>query len=558
MTHHHYAFALACFAGLSAFSFGAEYVGSDVPGMADSSGRIPTATDNLGRIPGNAYEQERFGIKQSSLFRDTGAPYYNSLRDVQVTPEIRASESVTFSGAVDVPDFRGRFPLLQRGFAPENADLKIGPLYFKLRHLGAAVLHSDNVFRDDARKESDTLALFSIGGQVMAQLSEGFRIAIAGNFVYLPFEGDAGPNGFSVVAPYAFGLAGTPSAAAQVAWEPVIFGLPFVIADEFKMGLARFTNNGYDSFELFEGFETDSVDSSGIYSLRAPTTRSFRDSGRDADAQTDFETTYYSNEISVSTAGRLPGQNIFRFRASHEDIWYEEEGSGLPSQRDRVFFGAESVRESLRFKPFASYEWLRTADPDRSTHQVRAGVKGPITDLLYFRGDLGYYWDDKRGDSNTLWSVALHHTPNPRTRQSLVYQRSLSDFLEELDERATYRITRTLGPNLKGAAYASYHWIEDLDGAVPDREELRTGVTFNYIWSPKTTYRLTGQYARIAYDDDSFGSYDDWRGRFECRHQFRDNLYGRFIYQYEVREGDIISPDYTENLFFLSLSYSFD
>ncbi len=539
-------------------TFAAEYVGSDVPGFTDNSGRVATPTDNLARIPRNAYETERFGLRQSSLFRDTGAPYYNSLRDVQVTPTLNASESVTFSGAVDVPDFRGRFPLLQRGFAPETADLKIGPLYFKLRHLGAAVLHSDNVFRDDSRKESDTLAVFSIGGQVMAQLSEGFRIAIAGNFVYLPFEGEAGPNGLSLVAPYAFGLAGTPAMNAQVAWEPVFFGLPFVIADEFRTGLVRFTNNGYDSFELFEGFETDSVDSSGIYSLRAPTVRTFRDSDRDQDAQTDFETTYYSNEISLSTGGPLPGQHIFRFRASHEDIWYEDEGSGLPSQRDRVFLGIESVRESLRFKPYTSYEYLHTADPDRSTHEVRVGVKGPITDLLYFRGDVGYYWDAERDDGNTVWHLGLYHTPNPRTRQSLVYSRNTSDFLEELDQNVTYRVTRTLGPNLKGSAYASYHWVEDLDGLYPDREELRTGITFSYIWSPKTTYRLTGQYARIAYDGD-FGEYDDWRARFECRHQFNTNLYGRFVYQYEIREGDEqLSPDFTENLFFLSLSYNFE
>jgi hypothetical protein len=352
-------------------------------------------------------------------------------------------------------------------------------------------------------------------------------------------------------------LTGSPSASVQMAWEPTFFGLPFVIADEFTMGLARFSNDSYDSFEVYDGFETDTVDRAGIYTLRAPTTRSFRDSGRDGEARNDVEFVYYSNEVSVNTGGPLPGQHIFRFRASHEDIWYEEEGNGLPAQRDRVFLGVESVRESLRFKPFGSYEYLATHDPDRNTHKVRAGLKGPITDLMDFRGDIGYYWDTERDDSNVIWRLALHHTPDPRTRHSLVYQRDTSEFLDELDERLTYRLNRVLGPNLNASLYSSWHWIEDLDNQVPDREEIRSGISFDYIHSPRTSYRLIGQYARVAYEDD-YGKYNDWLGRFECRHKFLESLHARFVYQYERREGEVLSDSYSENLLFLSLSWIFE
>jgi hypothetical protein len=557
MTTHHTALALACFAGLSAACPAAEYVGSDVPGP---DGAAPTPTDNLRRIPPSAYQPPRTGIPYGTIFRDTGAPYYNAMRDVQVNPHSQPSESLGFGGHVDVPDFRGSFPLLQRGFAPEDADLKIGPLYFKLRHLSAGVLYSDNIHQNDLRKESDTLAVFAIGGQIMAQLTEGFHIAISGNFVYLPYEGSEGLNGLSLASPYAFGLAGTPNANVQVAWEPVFFGLPFVIADEFTIGLARFSNSSYDSIGLFDGFETDSVDTAGIYTLRAPTVRSFSDSDRDGHSRQDFQFNYYSNQISINTGGPLPGQNVFRFRASHEDIWYEEEGSNLPSQRDRVFLGAESVRENLRFKPYTSYEMIRTADPDRLVHKVRFGVKGPVTDLLYFRGELGYFWDAMNSQNdNFIWTLAFRHTPDPRTRHSLVYQRDTSEFLDELDERLTYVFRRVLGPSLTTGLYASYHWIEDLDHIVPDRTEFRAGLTFEYVQSPRTSYRLTGQYADIAYDG-GFGSYKDWTGRFECRHRFlaNQNLLARLVYQYEKRDGDIISPDFSENLVFLSLSWLFE
>jgi hypothetical protein len=196
-------------------------------------------------------------------------------------------------------------------------------------------------------------------------------------------------------------------------------------------------------------------------------------------------------------------------------------------------------------------------DPDRSAHEINAGVRGPITDLLFFEGSLGYFWDDERDNSSFLWRLGLFHTPDPRTRQSLVYSKSVSDFLDELDERITYRITKVLGPNLRGAAFASYNWIEDLDGEVPDRTELRTGVTFSYVQSPRTSYRLTGQFVSVDYGED-YGAYDSWRGRFECRHRFLESLHARLVYQYENRRGEGFSPDITENMLFLSLSWIFE
>ncbi len=554
MTTHYHALALACFAGLGAAAFSAEFVGSDTPA---AEGSVATPTDNLSRIPLNAYETPRAGIPFRSLFRDTGAPYYNALRDVQVNPVVQPSESVGIKGKVDFPDFRGRFPLLQRGFAPEDADLKIGPLYFKLRHLSLAALYSDNIHHDDNRKEADTIGIVSIGGQILAQLSEGFHIAIAGNLVYLPFEGNGGANGLGLVAPYGFGLTGVPTSNVQVAWEPVILGLPFVIADEFAMGVARFSNTGYDSFELFDGFDDTSVDRAGIYTVRAPAPRNFRGSDRDRDNENDFEFVYYSNTVSVNTGGPFPGQSVFRFRASHEDIWYEEEGHNLPSQRDRVNFHIDSVRESLRFKPYFDYEYLHTADPERSGQTARIGVRGPVTDLMFFRGDVGYYLDDERNNSNLVWSLRLSHTPTPRLRHTLIFERNTSDFLEEMDERLGYHISKVIGPDFVASAFTTYHWIEDLDHAVPDREEWRSGVTFNYIQSPRTQYRLTGEYIRIAYEED-FGSTDVWRGRAEIQHRFYEKLYARLIYQYQKRESHRLTTDFSENLLYLSLSWVFD
>jgi hypothetical protein len=555
MTTHHHALALACFAGLGAAALGAEFVGSDAPA---AEGSVATPTDNLERIPLNAYQPPRGGVPFHNLFRDTGAPYYNALRDVQVNPIVQPSQSVEVKGHADIPDFRGRFPLLQRGFAPEDADLKIGPLYFKLKHLSVGVLYSDNINHDDTRKEADTIGIVSLGGQVLAQLSEGFHIAVAGNLVYLPFEGTGGANGLGLVAPYGLGLNGVPTASAQVAWEPVIFGLPFVIADEFTTGLARFSNTGYDSFELFDGFDTDSVDRAGIYTLRAPPPKNFRESDRDRNTQDDFEFLYYSNTLSLNTGGPFPGESVFRFRAAHENIWYEENGNNLPDVRDRVNFHVDSVRENLRFKPYFDYEFLHTEDPDRTGHTARIGVRGPVTDLIFFRGDVGYYFDPDRDNSNFVWSLRLSHTPTPRLKHTVIFERNTSDFLDELDTRAGYNIRKVIGPNLTGAAYITYAQIEDLDHVVPDRDETRAGLMFNYIQSPRTQYRLIGEYVDINYEN-GFGSNTVWRGRAEIQHQFVEKLYARLVYQYQHRSGNQFNaPTFSENLLYLTMSWIFD
>lgn len=545
------AFAIACFCGLRANA--AEYIG-EAPSNENGT---PTPTDNLQRIPRDAYSTPpALGVPYSSLFRDTKAPYLNNLRDVRLTPTLAPAETVGGGAQVDLPDFRGRFPLLQRGFAPENADLKAGPFYFKLRHISTAVLLSDNINRTTDNRESGSLSIFSIGGQIMAQLSEGFHIAVAGNFVYFPFEGRSGFSGFELQAPYSFGISGAPTAQTQIAWEPTAFGLPFVIADEFKTGLLRFSNSVRNDFVLFDNSDFDATTREGVYTLSA---RSPSTSGRTANNnnQTGNDHLYYSNEVSLSTSANLPGQNVLHFRASHENLWYLDNRSnqqGLPSQRDRAILGIESVREDLRFKPFVTYDYHRRDNPERTDQTIRMGAKGPITDLLNFRGELGYLL--KSRGNKLLWRLGLHHTPNPYTKHTLEYLREVSDFHDEISQGARYQITKTLGPDLTSSAYLHYNKIENIDGVGSNRKEWRTGLQLSYLVSPRTHLSLRTQYADVNYNDNS-GSTSSWLTRFDCEHRFIERLTAKFIYQYERRNAKINSNAYDENLAYLSLSWLF-
>ena len=294
-------FAIACFCGLGASA--AEYI-AEAP---SSENGVPTPTDNLDRMPRDAYSASpSVGVPYHSLFRDTRAPYLNSLRDVRIAPALAPAETISSDAQVDLPDFRGRFPLLQRGFSPENSDLRIGPIYFKLRHISAAVLASDNINQTDNNRKSGSLSIFSIGGQIMAQLSEGFHIAAAGNFVYFPFEGRAGITGFTFRSPYSFGISGAPAAQTQVSWEPTVLGLPIIITDEFKVGLWRFSDTTQDSFDLFDTGNFDATTREGTYSLGSGNNSRSR-TGNSQPNRNRGEHIYYSNEVSVATSGTLPG-----------------------------------------------------------------------------------------------------------------------------------------------------------------------------------------------------------------------------------------------------------
>lgn len=521
----------------------------------------PLPTDEAIRIPRNAYgEAPTADLPYHDLFRNTNTPYAIGTSDSRLTPSFRPADTVRVRGNLDLPDFRGRFPLLQRGFAPEDADLKIGPLYFKLRQISAGVLWSDNVRHSNQNRESDTRGIASIGGQVIWQITEASRLAASGNFVWLPFDDRAGLTGFSIRSPLSFGLASSPNAQIQASWEPTIFGIPWVFADEFRTGVGRYTTGVHDSFEIFEGFHLNNDPGNTDTSLYAFRSNRDRNTGsfRFEDNNGSNEILFFSNEISAATRAKVPGDFNFRFRAAHENLWYpDNEDLGLPSERNTVFAGLDSYRESLRFKPYLHYQLNHRPDPDRIYQSVRLGVRGPVTDLISFDGNFGYLWENRTGRESFLWHARLEHIINPRTRHALEWSKNLFDLSNEVSQHVRYQFSHVLGPGLTTDLYAGYHWVEDLDDVFPDREDFRTGLRLNWRVSPRTSIRLWGQYTDFSVNDGSFDT-ETWRGRFELSHRLYDRIHTRLIYQHTELESSVSSATYDENLLFFSLSYYFE
>ena len=511
-----------------------------------------SGTENLKNVPAGAYQDTAAGVPYRSVFRDTGAPYLHSLRDLEVDPTARAGNTRA-SFDLDLPDPRGSFPLLDRGFEPENADLKLGLVYFKLRAISAAMLYSDNIRLSNDDKEGDTIAILRLSGTVVAQLTEGFRIATSGSFVYLPLEGKAGISGFGLIAPYSLGLAAVPVARTQFVWDTKIGGWDVTFADEFRIGLGRFAQSTRDDFVLFDGGGFDESDRAGNYVFSAPRTQQGRQGSRRDVTDVDFN--YYSNTISATTQRLLPGSIRLHARAAHEDLWYNQGRRGLPKLREEGYVRLESTRENLRFKPYLSYHLFRT-DLRTWSQSLLAGVNGPITDQLQFHGAVGVFKNGESGANRLLWELELRHLAGPYTRQSLSYWRGLSDFYDELREHWSYSLQQVLGPDLSADAFVSKGSIEDLSGISEDRQELRTGVRLAWQPGPKTRIRLSGIYTQLDGGEDRHT--EVWTGRLEIGYHFTDTLLARLVYQYQTRDSTSQEDSYQENLVFLSLTKFLD
>ena len=90
------------------------------------------------------------------------------------------------------------------------------------------------------------------------------------------------------------------------------------------------------------------------------------------------------------------------------------------------------------------------------------------------------------------------------------------------------------------------------DGNQLTQQEWRAGFRFTFNPGPKTTIRLTGEY-----DSEEPFQTQAVLGRFEAGYNFTDTLLLHFLYQYQKSTSQEFGLNYSENLFFLSLTKYF-
>ena len=547
-------FALCCVTApwLAGASLSGAVPPSERPQFGNGGSAAPTAESLPSTLPSGAYQTAPTpGVPYSKIFRDTGAPYTNLLQRPAVTPSLQ-TESVEARATLGLPALSAALPLIQRGFEPQDADLKFGPVFFKLTGLSAAGLWSDNINLAENNRESGTIGILTISGAIIAQLTEGLRLAVSGSFVYLPLQNEAGIAGFGLYDPYLLGFDDEPIVRTEVTWNTVIGGWNVVFADDFRIGIGRFSNNVRDDAVFFRGGGFDGYDQAGRYIFRGPQ-GAVDDNGKNRNETSDTGIVYYSNVISAQADRLIVGKTRLRVQVSHENLWYNQGNRGLPKLRDQVNVSLVSERENLRFKPFLIYRALKTDLQDSFEQTIRAGVDGPITDQLQLHAEIGYYFGNNQ--DSVLWGVSLRHQAGPYTEESLFFGRSVSSFHDEIRQYVGYDIRQILGPKVVADAYFLRDDIQDLNGAGFSRIEYRTGLRFSIAAGPRTNIILTGTYALV----DSDGSKSTTlTGRAEVSHYFIDSFLARLVYQYQENTTDTANESYYENLIYFSLTKYFN
>jgi hypothetical protein len=274
--------------------------------------------------------------------------------------------------------------------------------------------------------------------------------------------------------------------------------------------------------------------------------------------------------VGVQATRILPSDVRLSVRAFHENLWYNQNGRGLPNSRDEIDVLAVSQRENLRFKPFVEYTVARTDPWNQIWQSVNVGATGPITDQLDFYGSLGYlygtggsepYTSTSNGYQSMLWNLRLNHAAGPNTTESLSFGRTTDTFDQQIATGLAYSITQVIGPSITGELIAMWAKVDALNANQNSFNDFLAGVQLTYFVSPRTEIRIAGTYQREYYPNLQIGNQNEyqniWTGQAELSYHFTDTLIGNLLYQYTNQDTNLPENGYYENLVLVTISKFF-
>jgi protein involved in polysaccharide export with SLBB domain len=228
----------------------------------------------------------------------------------------------------------------------------------------------------------------------------------------------------------------------------------------------------------------------------------------------------------------------------------------IPSERDHVYGTLISERETLRFKPYTTYEAWTTDLYKGWRQEAHAGVFGPVTENLSLRGDVGYFWGSGARES-VLWLLSLRHTPHPRMYHELRYTKRVTQPDEDLKETLAYRLRYSLSRDLSAVLFASRSDYDDVQSSERGALEYKAGIRFTYDLARRTTLRLGTVFTRIENENPAAADVDRWSSRAEILYRYTQTVHARLLYQHLIRDSNLPLDSYEENLVILTLTKYF-
>jgi len=507
-------------------------------------------------------------LTTSKVVKDPGAPYENVFRDVGLglngQPKIGPGNANVSLGAFNFSPYFGS--PIDRGFRPEEAELKLGNFYLDIRDLTGSFLYSDNANLSEANRESDVAAAVTLGLTAMFHLNEGLRVAVSGSVIYLPLSNEIGVSGFGLADPFAqFALDGGSLAHAQIVYDFTLGHWDVVVYDDFNVlnRTAAYLGEAA-SLDLYDGESfnnNETFRSRRVFSTSQNTSPQFNNR-RASTGSFQFDAIDYRNLAGVSASRYLPADLKDTIGYEHGNYWYSNNSLrtslvARPRSTDRFYTEVVSERENLRFKPYAGYA-ASTSDRLRGWDQVLyGGVFGPITDQLDFQGEAGYVFSGNSDRESTIWRVGLLHWAGPYTVQSIRYSRSLVQPDRVLETTLEYTIDQVLGPYLTGRIRAARSEYEDLDVGNSLVVDQSVGGQLVYDLDHFGNIVFFGQFRDINFENPASADYTLLTLQLSYGTRLGEHTSSRFFYQFEKRDSTQVGDSYYENLVGLSLTYSF-
>lgn len=538
---------------------------------ANVSAQVPGTSAAGSVTAGNGFEATAAvasgELKTSQVIADPGAPYTNLFQDFRVglngQPKVGGLRTYFNVGPVALGNFSG-IPI-KRGSRPDGAEVKIGDFYLDILYLSASLLYSDNVNLTETNRKSDVGGAITLGVTGLYQLNEGLQVSVSGAFIYLPFENKAGISGFGLVDPFAqFALDSQSLFSAGAIYDTQIGGWQMSVYDDFRIVNRTLYSLGEQAdLDFYDGETFDGQSDFRKQRVYSAPTSGGRVNRRTTQSASSFDISEltYINTAGVTLSRVLPPEIDTRFGYYHQNFWYSGSQRSLtgtlPSSQDMFFARAESIRENLRFKPYAFYN-ARTTDTQSGWDQyVGGGVRGPVTDYINFDGNVGYVFSGNNGNTSLIWQLELEHEISPTMSHRVGYYRTLTEPDRQLRETYQYQIRKILGPYLTSGAFARHSIFSDLDTNTELLTEDQAGIFLNYDLAEQGKLAFQGFYSKNSFNDPTINDYESWTFRAIYSRQLAATIYGDFIYQFERRDSSAANDSYYENLVAIRLTKTF-
>jgi hypothetical protein len=509
--------------------YGSPPIQPGVQGLERLNGLAP---GSFGENPG--------GVPYSGFLTPTGVnfnstnilnPYYPTAGNYRSLAPGEAQATASLGSGYSIP-------FLVRAPEPEDANIKVGPVYVKFHSLEGLVLYDDNYQHYQFNRRDELLVLLRLNMTVIAQITDNLQFNVSGSLDYLPLN-----QQFGVQTRVNLGLLG-PVLAAQAAYETIIAGWPVTFTDQFRSSAAFFAESVYDNYDLFEGDQLYRQEN-GRFAFRS----------YNANQSFDIPSTpliYFSNTIDAETSHLVPGDARLTLNLSHTDLWYNQNDRGLPNSRDDFVASLVSERENQRFKPFATYQATYIEGLPGVTQSIFGGIFGPIDDHLFLRAGAGYWFNTESDHNGELFYLSLDHTAGPYTSEHFLVDRGLSDFDQDEVTFLYYRLDQVLGPSLNAHLFVAHSIYDDIiDNGPADYHDELAGLQLNWFISSKTNLSLAG----IVMRQEGFNGerIDTFTGRITLDHSLSDTLLLQLLYQYQHAVSNRSGDSYFENIVYLRL-----